>query len=85
MSAHAVRCPHCKAGVGQSCHISGVPLTLSAAHPSRMEAAGVTPDYAAVDRYRALAAPVTQEQQSAGVAPTSNPAGVLNRHTQGSW
>jgi hypothetical protein len=81
MSAQAVKCPHCKAGVGQSCHIGGNPLTLSAAHPSRLEAAGVDPDYAAVDRYRALAAPVAQEQQSGAVGPTSNPGGVSNRHT----
>lgn len=49
-----VVCPHCKAATGQACHSGTVPLALSQAHPSRLEAAGLPPDYSAVVRYRSL-------------------------------
>jgi hypothetical protein len=49
-----VVCPHCKAPTGQVCHSGTVPLALSQAHPSRLEAAGLPPDYSAVMRYRSL-------------------------------
>jgi len=54
MNPTTVVCPHCHAGVSQPCVIpgTGTKLTLSAAHPSRCEEAGMQPTYGAVARYR---------------------------------
>lgn len=54
MNAMQVKCPHCLAGIGQPCLVPGTrqKLTLSPAHPSRLELAGLTPAYTAVEHYR---------------------------------
>lgn len=54
MSALRVECPHCRATVGQPCIVPGTQqrLSLSPAHPSRLERAGLTPAYSAVEQYR---------------------------------
>ena len=53
-----VACPHCGAAARSNCTMvgSGSVLRLSAAHPSRLEAAGLAYDASAVDRYRAALA-----------------------------
>lgn len=49
-------CPHCRASVGTRCTVpaTGKPLTLSQAHPSRLESVGLASDTQAVDRFREL-------------------------------
>ena len=59
MNYTQVPCPHCHAGVGNACQVPGTAqrLTLSPAHPSRLEKVGLQPAYGAVDRYRDLYRP----------------------------
>jgi len=54
-----VKCPHCLASIGQPCIIPGTQqkLSLSGAHPSRLELAGLRPEYGAVERYRDMFKP----------------------------
>ena len=65
MKPNEVACPHCKVSAGQACLIPGTQqmLSLSAAHPSRMEVVGLRPEYGAVNRYRAMFDKPPEEQK----------------------
>lgn len=54
MNPTAVRCPHCQAAEYQPCTVvgSGLRLNYSTAHPSRLERAGLQPEWQAVEKYR---------------------------------
>lgn len=68
MNPTQVPCPHCHAASGQPCYIPGTDLrlSLSPAHPSRLEKAGLEPVYSAVDTYRAMHRPQDDQGRETG-------------------